>query len=77
MKEKTKMQKPAGYVPFPQKLNYSVASGGGNIITTIVGSFVSAYLTDSVGIAAAAVATMMSDQPHIRPVYGFLYGGGC
>lgn len=59
MKGQTKMQKQAGYVPFPQKLNYSVASGGGNIITTIVGSFVSAYLTDSVGVAAAAVATMM------------------
>ncbi len=59
MKEQMKVQKQAGYVPFSQKLNYSIASGGGNIITTIVGSFVSAYLTDSVGIAAAAVATMM------------------
>lgn len=48
-----------GFVPFSQKLNYSIASGGGNIITTVVGSFISAYLTDSVGIAVAAVATMM------------------
>ncbi len=59
MSGETKIQKQVGYVPISQKLNYSIASGGGNIITTIVGSFVSAYLTDSVGIAAAAVATMM------------------
>lgn len=57
MSKQTKAQ--AGFVPFSQKLNYSIASGGGNIITTIVGSFVSAYLTDSVGIAVGAVATMM------------------
>ena len=49
----------AGYVPVSQKLTYSIASGGGNIITTIVGSFISAYLTDSVGIAVATVSTMM------------------
>ena len=59
MKKQTEIQKQTGFVPFSQKLNYSIASGGGNIITTIVGSFVSAYLTDSVGIAAAAVATMI------------------
>ncbi len=44
MKEQMKVQKQAGYVPFSQKLNYSIASGGGNIITTMVGSFVSAYI---------------------------------
>ena len=51
--------KQTGYVPVSQKLSYSIASGGGNIVTTIVGSFVSAYLTDSVGIGVATVSTMM------------------
>ena len=51
--------KQTGYVPVSQKLSYSIASGGGNIITTVVGSFVSAYLTDSVGIGVATVSTMM------------------
>ncbi len=48
-----------GFVPFSQKLNYSIGSGGGNIITTIVGSFIAAYLTDSVGIGAATMSTMI------------------
>ena len=52
-------QKQTGYVPVAQKWSYSIASGGGNIITTIVGSFISAYLTDSVGIGVATVSTMM------------------
>ena len=52
-------EKQTGYVPAAQKWSYSIASGGGNIITTIVGSFISAYLTDSVGIGVATVSTMM------------------
>lgn len=52
-------EKQTGYVPAAQKWSYSIASGGGNIITTIVGSFISAYLTYSVGIGVATVSTMM------------------
>lgn len=46
-------------IPFKEKLCYSISSGGGNIITQILGTFLTSYLTDSVGIAAAAVGTMM------------------
>lgn len=42
-----------------EKYSYAIASGGGNIITQILGTFLTSYLTDSVGIAAAAVGTMM------------------
>lgn len=42
-----------------EKASYGIASAGGNIITQILGTFLSAYLTDSVGIAVAAVGTMM------------------
>ncbi|MCI5648344.1 MAG: glycoside-pentoside-hexuronide (GPH):cation symporter [Fusicatenibacter sp.] len=46
-------------VPMKEKLSYGIASGGGNIITQILGTFLTSYLTDSVGVAAAAVGTMM------------------
>lgn len=48
-----------GAVPVREKISYGLASGGGNIITQILGMFLTSYLTDSVGIAAAAVGTMM------------------
>lgn len=52
-------KKVQGFVPLSQKLCYSIGSGGGNMITTIVGSFIAAYLTDSVGIGAATMSTMI------------------
>lgn len=42
-----------------EKMSYGIASGGGNIITQLLATFLAAYLTDSVGIAAAAVGTML------------------
>ena len=48
-----------GKVPVIEKSAYAVASAGGNIINMVLGTFLSGYLTDSVGIAAAAVGTMM------------------
>lgn len=46
-------------VSLKEKLCYAIGSGGGNIITCMVGYYMSAYYTDSVGIAAAAVGTML------------------
>ena len=46
-------------VSVKEKICYGIGSGGGNIITQILGTFLTAYYTDSVGIAAAAVGTMM------------------
>ena len=40
-----------GAVPVREKISYGLASGGGNIITQILGMFLTSYLTDSVGIA--------------------------
>ncbi len=54
----TKNREP-GYVSMGQKISYSLASGGGNVVTTIIGGFIAAYLTDSVGLTAASVGTMM------------------
>lgn len=57
----SKNKKTGGYVRIPivEKAGYGIASGGGNIITQILSTFLSSYLTDSVGIAVAAVGTMM------------------
>ena len=46
-------------VSMKEKLCYAIGSGGGNIITCMVGYYMSAYYTDSVGMAAAAVGTML------------------
>lgn len=46
-------------VSVKEKICYGIGSGGGNIITQILGTFLTAYYTDSVGIAAAAVGTMI------------------
>ena len=46
-------------VPIREKASYGIASAGGNIITQILGMFLTSYLTDSVGVAVAAVGTMM------------------
>ena len=61
MKEQQKQQTNSAFGPVPvqEKAAYAIASGGGNIITMVFGTFFSGYLTDSVGIAAAAVGTMM------------------
>lgn len=58
MEETTKK---SGYakVSVIEKAGYGIASGGGNIITQILSTFLTSYLTDSVGVAVAAVGTMM------------------
>lgn len=50
MKEKVSMK---------EKLCYSIGSAGGNIITQVLATFLMAYYTDTAGVAAAAMATMM------------------
>lgn len=46
-------------ISWKEKISYGIGSGGGNIITQVLGSFLVAYYTDTVGIAAAAIGTMM------------------
>lgn len=46
-------------IAWSEKISYGIGSGGGNVITQILGSFLTAYYTDTVGIAAASIGTMM------------------
>lgn len=59
MEKTTTVSKAEMKVPVREKLSYGIASGGGNIITQILGTFLTGFLTDSVGISVAAVGTMM------------------
>ncbi|MGN1191603.1 MAG: MFS transporter [Dorea sp.] len=62
-------------VSVKEKLCYGIGSGGGNIITQILGTFLTAYYTDSVGIAAAAIGTMMLLTRLLDGVSDILMGG--
>lgn len=62
-------------IPGKEILSYAVSSGGGNVITTLVGSYYSAYLTDSVGVAVAAVGTMMVICRVIDAITNIIMGG--
>lgn len=45
-------------IPVWKKICYGCGAGGGNIMSTLLATFLTAYYTDTAGIAAAAVGTM-------------------
>ncbi|MGH4038648.1 MAG: MFS transporter [Sphaerochaeta sp.] len=53
------MEKKKGFVPFHEKLAYGFGDAGCNFIWSTISMFVTMYYTDSVGLSAAAVGTMM------------------
>lgn len=62
-------------ISMKEKLCYGIGSGGGNIITQFLGAFLMAYYTDSAGIAAAAVGTMMLITRLLDGVTDIVMGG--
>lgn len=46
-------------IPFYEKVAFAVGDGGCNFIWTTIGSFLTLYYTDSVGISAAVIGTIM------------------
>lgn len=62
-------------VSVKEKMCYGIGSGGGNIITQLLGTFLIAYYTDSVGIAAAAIGTMMLLTRLLDGVSDVIMGG--
>lgn len=54
------MNKYAGKRPgFGEKIAFALGDGGCNFVWTTLGSFLTVYYTDNVGIAAATIGTMM------------------
>lgn len=45
-------------IPMWKKIAYGCGAGGGNVMSTLLATFLTAYYTDTAGIAAAAVGTM-------------------
>ena len=45
-------------LPMWKKICYGCGAGGGNVMSTLLASFLLSYYTDTAGIAAAAVGTM-------------------
>lgn len=45
-------------IPIWKKICYGCGAGGGNVMSTLLATFLTAYYTDTAGIAAAAVGTM-------------------
>ncbi len=45
-------------IPMWQKIAYGCGAGGGNVMSTLLATFLLSYYTDTAGIAAAAVGTM-------------------
>lgn len=62
-------------ISIKEKLSYGIGSGGGNIVTQVLGTFLTAYYTDSVGIAAAAVGTMMLITRFLDGISDIIMGG--
>ena len=62
-------------ISIAEKACYGIGSGGGNIITQVVGTFLTAYYTDTVGIAAAAIGTMMLLTRFLDGISDILMGG--
>lgn len=62
-------------ISWKEKIGYGIGSGGGNIITQVLGAFLTAYYTDSVGIAVAAIGTMMMLTRLLDGITDILMGG--
>lgn len=58
-KEKTYMNDPFAKLPVFQKISYGLGTVGCEFVGTFTGTFLTLYYTDSVGLAAAFVGTMM------------------
>ena len=58
-----------------KKIAYGCGAGGGNVMSTLLASFLLSYYTDTAGIAAAAVGTMFVICRLLDGVTDFVMGG--
>lgn len=62
-------------IPMWKKIAYGCGAGGGNVMSTLLATFLTAYYTDTAGIAAAAVGTMFVVCRLLDGVTDFAMGG--
>ena len=62
-------------IPMWKKICYGCGAGGGNVMSTLLASFLLSYYTDTAGIAAAAIGTMFLVCRLLDGVTDFAMGG--
>lgn len=62
-------------IPMWKKIAYGCGAGGGNVMSTLLASFLLSYYTDTAGIAAAAIGTMFIVCRLLDGVTDFAMGG--
>lgn len=62
-------------LPIWKKIAYGCGAGGGNVMSTLLATFLLAYYTDTAGIAAAAMGTMFVVCRVVDAVCNFAMGG--
>lgn len=62
-------------IPMWKKICYGCGAGGGNVMSTLLASFLLSYYTDTAGIAAAAIGTMFVVCRLLDGVTDFAMGG--
>ncbi len=62
-------------LPLWKKICYGCGAGGGNVMSTLLASFLLSYYTDTAGIAAAAIGTMFVICRLLDGVTDFAMGG--
>lgn len=62
-------------IPMWKKIAYGCGAGGGNVMSTLLASFLLSYYTDTAGIAATAIGTMFIICRLLDGVTDFAMGG--
>ena len=62
-------------IPMWKKISYGCGAGGGNVMSTLLASFLLSYYTDTAGIAAAAIGTMFVICRLLDGITDFMMGG--
>ena len=62
-------------IPMWKKIAYGCGAAGGNVMSTLLASFLLSYYTDTAGIAAAAIGTMFIIARLLDGVTDFAMGG--
>ncbi|MGM9660206.1 MAG: MFS transporter [Faecousia sp.] len=62
-------------IPMWKKICYGCGAGGGNVMSTLLASFLLSYYTDTAGIAAAAIGTMFVVCRLLDGITDFAMGG--